>query len=180
MPPITLTPLGTPVVSARNWAEGLVPRNGGGWIWMIQLYNYPDHNPTEWVVMHVEDGLYHIDVDTDWTPNDRGRYVSSSNLHTIKHQQRAPNGRLFWPAISCWWWYYDPADEIVHDMGQFNTGGPNDGFYSVAFNHDGSKLYSGSIAAGNSPNHLPSAVEFDVLATPPTGRDLGRVGSLNH
>jgi hypothetical protein len=59
--PITLSPLGVPVVTSRLWTDALVPRVGGGWNWIGQFYNYPQAHPTEWVVVQLETKVQHSD-----------------------------------------------------------------------------------------------------------------------
>lgn len=46
----------TPVVSARQWSTGLSPRNGGGWKFITQSFNYDNDVPTEWVLIDIEEG----------------------------------------------------------------------------------------------------------------------------
>lgn len=177
---INFTSLGEPVVADRQWTEALVPRTGGGWMWISQFYQYPNATPTNWIVMRLEDGTYHIDADDPYTSGTRGRYVPSAPSHPILHQLRASNGRVFWNAVAAYWWYYDPDDEHVHDMGKV-PGTLDTSLYSMVFDHDGSKIYGGCIGISNStPPYLPSVCVFDVLATPPTAAAICRVGSNLH
>lgn len=174
---VIITDLGDPVVGARNWASAIVPRVGG-WKWMIQLYNHPNTNPTEWVIMDVETGDYTITEDSLWQPNDRGRYIASSNFHNIDDGLRAANERVFWPAISCYWWWYNPTTENIVEMDRVSGTSPDASTYTMVFNHDGSKMYGGTQTANNSPNKMPSVFEIDPNTTPPSARFLCRVGSL--
>lgn len=177
MPPITPVSLGVPVSSARLWAEGVVPRVGGGWNWIGQLYNYPQQNPTEWVVMHLETAEYEIFTDSLWEPNDRGRYVASSNFHALNRGLRAASARVFWPAVSCYWWWYDPTTNEVNQMDRVSGSAPDASIYSFIFNHDGSKIYGGSQTANNSPDKMPCVMQFDPTLSPPTATFMCRVGS---
>src|SRR6185295_7002231 len=102
-----------------------------------------DLNPTEWVVMNLETGVYHIDHDTDWFAGQRGRYGTGGFSRT--NQMRAPNGRVFFPSVSAWWWHYDPETEIVVDGGKV-PGATDSLMYSMKFNVDGSMLYAGTLA----------------------------------
>jgi hypothetical protein len=106
--PITLSPLGTPVKTSRLWTDALVPRAGDGWNWIGQFYNYRDALPTEWVVINLEGVVapQHY-FDDPYTVGDRGHYANEN--FGISNQLRAANGRIFFPAYSGWWWYYDPA-----------------------------------------------------------------------
>lgn len=175
----TVTRLATPVVSDRRWASALAPRSGGGWNYIGQLYNYPNGNPTEWVVMNLDTGAYTIDTDTPYVSPARGLYCSGSR-YLIANQKRAPNGRIFFPAVNTCLWYYDPSDQRVHQWG-YLTGTPHDdSLYDIRFNTDGSLLLGGTIAAaqvGNGQDHRPQFVTFDPVAL--TSRNYGRVGSSN-
>ncbi len=173
-----ITDLGTPVITARLWGVGLAPRAGGGWNWIGQFYNYPNKNPTEWVVMNLETGSYTIDRDTPYITNKQGKYAKDFG---IKNQYRAANGRIFFPAVSVNNWYYDPSDGRVHDLGKCPNGNGvtvTDGSsYSICFNQSGSLLCVGTIAAGTTDKRpMVYTLNPNTLAM----AAMCRVGSAGH
>jgi hypothetical protein len=148
MAPITelfpvLQDLGYPISTARLWTEALVPRGDGGWNWIGQFYAYPELCSAQWVVRNLETGSFTVSADATWATPTQGRYANSN--FTSKNQLRAPNGRVFFPAIGAWLFYYDPIDEQVHDLGSV-PGAADALAYSMIFNHDGSMLYGGTLA----------------------------------
>ncbi len=173
---IVVAPLGIPVTTARLWTHALVPRVAGGWNWIGQFYNSPNHNPTEWVVMHVETGDYAIYNDNPYIAGKQGHFANSN--FTTNNQRRAPNGRVFFPCTSAWNSYYDPTDEQVHDLGRI----PNENgvtvtdalAYSMVFNHDGSKIYGGTVTAGVADKR-PAVYSIDPVTL--AVHTLCRVGS---
>ena len=172
--PLTLSPLGKPVVTSRLWTDALVPRAGGGWNWIGQFYNYPNDHPTEWVVMNLETGVPHIAVEVLPPHVKRGHYANEK--FGIRNQLRAPNGRVFFPAISAWWWYYDPTTGTVVNGGRVQ-GSTDSVLYSMVFNHDGSMLYGGTLGTSQSA-HLPEVLTIDPVTLNVT--PLCPVGSAGH
>ncbi len=177
-----LTDLGTPIIASRLWTDALAPRNGGGWNWIGQFYNAPEKHVTEWVVMHLDGddaGDFTIDNDNPYVANKQGHYANQN--FDIKHQIRAPNGRIFFPAVSAWNYYYDPTDERVHDLGRIpNMNGVtvvDANAYSMVFNEDGSKVYGGTIAAGTSDKR---PCVFSINTTTLAVTTMCRVGSGGH
>jgi hypothetical protein len=154
MTTLALVNLGTPVYGATKYGEFLVPRNGGGWMYGEQLYVYPNHNPTEWIVTHLETGDYTRQVDNIYTPNTRGQYASTN--YNTSNQLRAPNGRVFIPAQNNYVWYYDPNTELVQLLPKIPSIGITNSdslVYTMVFNHDGSNLYGGTLG-----NNLASPI----------------------
>ena len=169
----TLSPLGTPVKSSRLWTDALVPRADGGWNWIGQFYNDKDEHPTEWVVMNLETGERHHCFDVPYTPGTRGHQANSK--FRISNQLRAANGRVFFPAESAWWWYYDPETQTVVDGGRVPDS-TDSLLYSMVFNHNGEMLYGGTLGNSDSSG-LPEVLTIDpdtLVVTP-----LCRVGSAH-
>lgn len=143
--------LGTPVNTSRLWTTGLVPRVSKPDEWLlIQCYsNDPQPQPAEWNVLNLTTGAQTLDQDNP-DPGKRGK--PGSGQYPRKHQLRAPNGRIFWPAASVYHWVFDPTTERVTSMGRMPSGNgvvvTDAAGYSAQFNETGSMLYGGTTAAG--------------------------------
>lgn len=160
----------TPIISTRLYTEALVPRNGGGWNWIGQTYNKPDDVSSEWVVMHLETGVYHIDTEQLYIPGAQGRYANTN--FPIKNQLRAPNGRVFFPAVAAYWYYFDPDTEIVQEMAKAS---PNEStMYSARFGQSGALMYWGTQSTVNNSN-IPMVGTIDTVSLAVT--QLHRLGA---
>lgn len=179
MPTLPLTSLGTPIVSDRLWATGLSPRDDGGWNWIGQFYQYPQENPSEWVVIDLETGAYQIYEDSPYTPGTEGRYANASGNFNWNHQLRAPSGRIFWPANAGFWWYYEPADGSMHLEDIPNNPERDTTIYSGVFDVPGATVFWGTLGnKANNGTYLPQVVAVDPTTLAQT--QLGRVGSNDH
>ncbi len=144
---------------------------GGGYNWIGQYYNYPEHTPTEFVVVNLETGAYSVYPDTIYVVDTRGAY-GNSNFNT-NDQLRAPNGNVFFPSQNTYWWHYDPLTEVVTQHPRI-TDMSDALWYSAVFSNDGSKLYGGSLATP-AEDHQPFVFWIDPVSLAVT--TLCRVGS---
>ncbi len=159
--PVELEALGTPVRSSRVWSSALAPNNRGGWNFIIHSYELHSQDPSEFVVVDLQTGIYSI-MDT------ASRTYSNSNFK-IANQLRAANGRIFFPLANAEMAYYDPADESVKEMGGILASrGDNNILYQAVFGPDG-KLYGSTQS-----NRLPAVVQIDTDTL--QSRLLGEVG----
>ncbi len=171
-----MTELGTPVIAARLWCDAVVPRAGGGWNVIMPLYNAPNLNPVEWIVAHAEGNTYERYEQSDWTSGKQGKYPNQN--FKSKHQLRAPNGDVFFVAVSAWNYVYDLATETVITLGRCPDGNGvvvTDGnTYSAVFNQTGSILACGTTAAGAADKR---PMVYTINTTTRTMTPLCRVGS---
>lgn len=174
----------TPVVSARQWSTGLSPRNGGGWKFITQSFNYDNDVPTEWVLIDIEGGTVAITEGPNRIASNTNFQVASANtLITTTNQIRAQNGRIFFPefatpgpgfddAVNMA--YYDPDDEAIHQMAEIvdPSGARQSIVYQAVFGTDSSLLYCGTQAQiGATP--LIFTVDTETLAV----EIIGNVGT---
>jgi len=97
----------------------------------------------------------------------------ANSLFQISNQLRAPNGRIFFPEAVNYLMYYDPADEMVHQLGPVVDtahGRIDDIFYNAVFGPD-ENLYMGTQS-----QQLPMVCSVDPTTTPPTIRIIEHVG----
>lgn len=154
----------TPVVTSRQWSTGLAPRNGGGWMFITQAFNYDNDVPTEWITIQIEEGVVTVTEGPNRIASNTNFQVPSANtLVTTSNQLRAPNGRIFFPefatpgpgfddAVNVA--YYDPTDELIHQLPEIvdPTGDRQAIVYQMVFNRLGTALYGGTQSQiGNTP-----------------------------
>ncbi len=172
--------LGSPVVSSRQWTTALSPRNGGGWNFITQSYNYPQAIPTEWVVVNLDSGGYAVQQLRDSVyANSNFQAASLNTAFTHTNQLRAPNGRIFFLEVGdggafANMAYYDPADELVHQFAPIDCGGGSSVAlsFSATFDHAGDWLYVGTQAPGGDKPYL-----FRVNTTSLVVEQLGEIGT---
>lgn len=146
--------LGTPVVTSRQWTTALAPRNGGGWDFITQSYNFPLDVPTEWVVVNLDAGTAELHAgpnkiyaNSNYQILSPNTLVSSNTSGDIGNNQvRAPNGRIFFPAFGTNVAYFDPTDRAVHHLDPVvdPLGGEHAYVYSAEWNQDGTLVYFGT------------------------------------
>ena len=178
MPTIPLASLGTPVISDELITQALIPDGFGGWIWISQFYTYPQDNPGEWVVAGIPSGTVTI-------YNGNGAWLNKKFALTgykISNQLYAPNGRVFFGAISTCDYYYDPSTGQIYQQPQLpplpGENWHDDADYCLVFNVDGSMIYAGTIAEAGASDHRPQLFTIDPVSLVRT--QYGRIGSTEH
>lgn len=171
-PPI----VATPVVTARQWATALAPRNSSGWKFVTQSYNVPDDVPTQWVLIDIEDGVVTLqDALNQIYSNTNFQVASANTLITTTNQLRAANGRIFFPEAATPGIgnddevniaYYDPSDEQIHQLpAVVDPGGERQSIiYQMVFGNSGATMWGGTQSAIGS---VPMIFDLDpaTLAT---------------
>lgn len=160
--------LGAPVNTSRQWTTALAPRNGGGWNFITQSYQFGSGLESEWCIVNLEAGTAEIvDGAVDVYSNTNFQIASANTAVVSTNQLRAPNGRIFFPErfghigvdiddqhyvnVA----YYDPTDELVHQLPSIQSpgGASLHGIpFSAVFNNAGTALYMGTQAViGHNP-----------------------------
>lgn len=172
---VELSLMSNPVSNSRMWATALVPDGSGGWNFITQCYNYPNDEPTQWVVDHLEADTYTFDVG----PNE---IFSNTNFQYNNALQAngpliAANGRVFFPCASTPdpsklnIAYYAPSDQHVHFLSFTNPDPASHTaeIFSGMFNHSGDTIYFGTGSSiGSSPSVFrldPATLEYTAIAT---------------
>ncbi len=175
---VTITSRGIPVDTVRPYDGCIAPRADGGFNWIKPFYTAPLINPCEFIVANLEANTYHSCLETGWRPGKSGKYPSQN--FGPKHQLRAADGRIFMPASKAGVYYYDPLDELVHDLGRVQdpAGGdiPDSTTYAMVFNETGSLLFGTTVpAAPVNGDHRPCVFTVDPVTLKITFKS--RVGS---
>lgn len=175
----------TPVVSARQWTTGLAPRDGGGWKFITQSFNYDNDVPTEWVLIDIEEGVVSLSEGPNRVFSNSNYQVPSANTGSVDNNQiRDASGRIFFPERSnpdneneLNIAYYDPDDEAIHQIPTFTdpSGDRHSIVYKLVFDNAGTTLYGGTQAvAGDVPYVF--ALDPATLAITPIG-SVGTAGA---
>lgn len=168
--------LGEPVLTSRQWTTALAPRVGGGHKFICQSWSYDHDQPTEWVLVNLEEGTY----DVSQGPNriySQGRLIPSANTaFTTSTQIRASDGKIYFiqratPGALTEKYvnvaYYDPADEQIHQITPIED--PNAARHAIVFNavfnHSGDTLFCGTQASGG---YHPMVFSIDAASATPT------------
>jgi hypothetical protein len=163
--PLQVELVGEPVHSVRTWTTALAPNPRGGWNFITQAWEVGSATPPEYVIVDLEANTYTL------MEGSYGAYAVSK--YQVKNELRAANGRIFFPLAGARLAYYDPAQEVINDLGSVvEPGAPDKILYDAKFGPDG-MLY-----AGTQSRDLPTIVQIDpdTLKT----RVLGHVGHDRH
>ncbi len=175
--------VGIPVDAVRAWQCCVVPRSGSnaGWTHVKAYYTPPAINPVQFIISHLDAGTSGSCLESHWVAGKTGKYPNPAGASNVTNSQlRAPSGRVFMMASSTKTYYYDPADELVHDLGRVQFSGsdlPDSSTYSLVFNEAGTLLGGGTVAtAANGPSgdHRPAAFTVDPVTL--VVRYLARIG----
>jgi hypothetical protein len=151
----------TPVSSSRSWTTALSPNPRGGWNFITQYWQHGSPKAPEYVVMDLQSGKSTVTT---------GKSGYAGSIYQWDTQAQAANGRIFFPESGCTVAYYDPKDEMVHEIGQVADPKIHSMIYRWAFGSDG-KLYGGTQSSGKNP---PVIVQIDPETL--EHRIVGKVG----
>lgn len=177
---------GVPVSTVRQWTTALAPRVGGGWDFVCQAYHYPNDQPSEWIVVNLDERTYARTEGANQVYCNSNFQIASANTGiTTTNQLRAPNGRIFFAqryghigtdvTDQCYVnvAYFDPSDRAVHQMSSIDAPSTSRhaAIYSAVFDASGNNLYMGSQAA---IGHQPFVFSIDPVTLAVTV--IGQVG----